>query len=70
MQQLGFYPLLTEPCLYIRGPSTDRQYVSVYVDDQNIAAKTKEGIQQIKDEIAESFEITVSTGSGDFQGWR
>lgn len=33
MQNLGFTPLLSEPCLYIRGPSEGRQYVNVFVDN-------------------------------------
>lgn len=41
-----------------RGPDSNRQYVSVFIDDQNIAAKDQEGIQQIKDEIAESFDLS------------
>ncbi|KAE8258539.1 hypothetical protein A4X13_0g1619 [Tilletia indica] len=54
----GYTQIQSEPCLFVRFGDAGPVILAVYVDDIVIAARGKEGVDQVKKEFASWFKIT------------
>ena len=58
MSEIGFIRSLYDSCAYIKELSDgSRVYLLLYVDDMLVAAKNKEDISQLKEELSQRFDM-------------
>lgn len=55
--QMGFRSSGADQCVYVKGKNGNYVYVSLYVDDMIIAAKTSKEIEDVKAALKNSFKI-------------
>ena len=56
---MGFTPCISDSCIFVRKDENNWTYVSLYVDDMIIGAKSIQSIKKIADELAEHFQLKV-----------
>jgi hypothetical protein len=57
MKAIGFTKVRSEPCVYVFDRDGDKVIVPSYVDDLHIAAKSKEAVEQVKQELGRYFKL-------------
>jgi hypothetical protein len=57
LEQMGFKRLICEHSIWVYSRGTSRIIIPVFIDDMTIAAKTKEEIAQVKDELKAHFKL-------------
>ena len=55
--EIGFTPLLSDPCLYVYGSGPTYTILCVYVDDCSIAGKTPSVVKRLKKELSDKFRM-------------
>jgi len=68
LREIGFIPLIDDPCLYTYKMGNNT-HVLIYVDDDIVAAPTKEDIEKFKQEIARRFQIKAMGEPHHFLGY-
>ncbi|KAF4464965.1 Gag-Pol poly, partial [Fusarium albosuccineum] len=67
LKSIGFEPLSSEVCIFVRD---DGVMLILYVDDMGVAARTKDIVNGVIDEISQLFEIKRLGDMKDFLGLR
>lgn len=57
LREMGLTPTRGEPCLYQARRNGDVQLLLIYVDDMLVASQNIEWISEVKQQLAEAFEI-------------
>lgn len=58
-KEMGFTLCILDSCIFVRKDENNWTYVSLYVDDMIIGAKSIQSIKKIADELAEHFQLKV-----------
>jgi hypothetical protein len=57
MKSIGFTKVRSEPCVYVFDRDGDKVIVPSYVDDLHIAAKSKQSVERVKEELRKHFKL-------------
>ena len=58
LQDLGFNPLQSDPCAYVRKHRDNLEVITVWVDDLLLFATTDDLMKKMKEEIKSEWEVT------------
>jgi hypothetical protein len=68
LRAMGFKPLISDACVYVKHSGTDYAFIAVHVDDFAISATTTAFIADIKLQLSHTYEISISHNMESFCG--
>ena len=68
LRRMGFKPLISDACVYVKHSGSDYAFIAVHVDDFAIISTTTTFIAEIKLQLSQTYEISVCHNLESFCG--
>lgn len=68
IRAMGFKPLISDACVYVKSSGVNFAYIAAHVDDFAIASNNQSFLNQIKAQLAETYEISVISDMHSYCG--